>query len=72
MPFLGLGRGGDVVVGRPVSETQGETSGESEAFRDPLSETSDEAGRCADLPTCLAGGPARENVARLSLVDFFP
>jgi hypothetical protein len=38
----------------------------------PLSEASDEARRWAGLLTCLARGPARENLAHLSLVDFSP
>jgi hypothetical protein len=38
----------------------------------PLNEASDEAGRWAGLLTCLAGGPARESLARLPFVDLSP
>jgi hypothetical protein len=55
-----------------VRDPRAEALGESEVFRDPLSEASDEAGRWAGLLICLAGGLARENVACLSSVDFFP
>jgi hypothetical protein len=45
--------------------------GESEVSETPMSEASDEAGRWADLLICLAGGPARENLA-VSLLLIFP
>jgi hypothetical protein len=41
-------------------------------FETPLNEASDEAGRWAGLITCLAGGPARESLARLPFVDLSP
>jgi hypothetical protein len=68
---------------RPVSgeaETDNAVSGArtrrrccrgSACVRDPRAKASDEAGRWAGLLTCLAGGPSRENLTRLSLVDFF-
>jgi hypothetical protein len=63
---LGLGRGGDVSGGRPVSETPG---------RRPRAnwrcEASDEVGRWAGSLTRLAGGPARGSLARLPFVDIF-
>jgi hypothetical protein len=62
MPFLGLGLGGDVVVGRPVSETLGLRPHTNQMCSETLlCEASDDAGRCAGLLTCLAEGPAREN-----------
>jgi hypothetical protein len=71
MPFLGLGRGGDVAMGRPVSETPGLRPRMNwRCSETPLCEASDEAGRWTGLLTCLAGGPARRNLVRLSLVDF--
>jgi hypothetical protein len=73
MLFLGLGRDDDVVVGRPVSKNPGlRPRANRRCSETPLCETSDEAGRWAGLLTCLAGGPARENLVRLSLVGFFP
>jgi hypothetical protein len=60
-------------MGRPVSETLGlRPRTNRRCFETPLCVASDEAGRWAGLLTCLDGGPARENLARLSLVDFFP
>jgi hypothetical protein len=38
-------------------------------FETPLSEALDKVGRWASLLTCLAGGPTRESLARLSFVD---
>jgi hypothetical protein len=38
-----------------------EVSGESEVFRDPLWEASDEVKRWAGMLTQLAGAPARES-----------
>jgi hypothetical protein len=71
MLFLGLERGGDVVVGWPVSETPRLRSRASRRCSEtPLYEASDKAGRWAGLLTCLAGGPARENLSCLSLVNF--
>jgi hypothetical protein len=73
MPILGLKRGGDVVVGRPVSKTPGLRPRVNQRCSETLlSEASDEAGRWAGLLICLAGGPTRENLARLSFVDFSP
>jgi hypothetical protein len=73
MPILGLGRGGDVVGGRPLSETSGlRPRANRRCSETPLSEASDEAGRWVGLLTCLAGGPARESLTRLSFVDFSP
>jgi hypothetical protein len=40
-----------------------EVSGESEVFRDPLWETSDEVERWVGMLTQLAGGPARGELA---------
>jgi hypothetical protein len=72
MSFLGLGRGSDVIVGRPVSETLGmRPRANRRCSETPLCEASDEARRRAGLLTCLAGGPTRKNLACLSLVDFF-
>jgi hypothetical protein len=70
MLSLGLGRVGDAVGGRPVSETLGaEASGESEVLRDPSAEAVIRAG----LLTRLARGPAKGDLARgSSFVDFFP
>jgi hypothetical protein len=71
MPILGLGRCGDVVVGRPMSETlELRPRVNQRCSETPLSEASDEAGRWAGLLICLAGGPTRENLAHLSFVDF--
>jgi hypothetical protein len=50
-----------------VRDPKGEASGESEVFRDPLREASDEVGRWASLLIRFAGGPARENLAHRSL-----
>jgi hypothetical protein len=61
MLFPGLGRGGDVVVGRRVRDPRGEASGESEVFRDHLSEASEGAERWASSFSYLAGGPTRES-----------
>jgi hypothetical protein len=73
MPILGLGQGGDVIGDRPVSETPGLRPRVNRRCSEThLSEASDEAGRWVGLLTCLAGGPARENLARLSFVDFSP
>jgi hypothetical protein len=73
MPILGLGRDSDVVRGRPVYETPRLRPRASRRCSEtPLSEALDEAGRWAGLLTCLAGGPARESLARLSFVDFSP
>jgi hypothetical protein len=44
-----------------------EVSGESEVFRNPLHEASDEVERWAGMLTWLAGGPARGELARMSL-----
>jgi hypothetical protein len=41
-----------------------EVSGESEVFRDPLWETSDEVERWVGMLMRLAGGPARGELAR--------
>jgi hypothetical protein len=71
MLILGLGRGGDVIVGRPVSETLGlRPRANQRCSETPLSEASDEAERWAGLLICLIGGPTRENLVRLSFVDF--
>jgi hypothetical protein len=73
MPILGLRRGGDIIGGRPVSKTPGlRPRANQRCSETPLSEASDEVGRWIGLLTCLAGGPARENLARLSFVDFSP
>jgi hypothetical protein len=73
MPILGLGRGGGVIGGRPVSETPRlRARANQRCFETPLSEASDEAGRWTGLLTCLAGGPARESLARLPFVDLSP
>jgi hypothetical protein len=61
MLFLGLGRGGDVIVGRPVSETLGLRSRMNRRCSKTPCEASDEAGRWAGLFTCLAGGPTKED-----------
>jgi hypothetical protein len=61
MPPLGLGRGGDVAGGWPVSETPGRRPQANRMCSEtPLSEASDEVGRWAGSLTRLAGGPARE------------
>jgi hypothetical protein len=73
MLILGLGRGRDVIVVQPVSETPGlRPRANRRCFETPLREALDEAWRWAGLLTCLVGGPARENLARLSFVDFSP
>jgi hypothetical protein len=60
-------------MSRPMFETLGlRPRVNRRCSETPLSEASDEAGRWADLLTCLARGPATENLACLSLVDFFP
>jgi hypothetical protein len=60
--LLGLGRGGDVVVGRPMSDTTGLRPRVNQRCSEtPLCEASGEAGRWAGVLTRLAGGPAREN-----------
>jgi hypothetical protein len=67
----GLGRGVDVAVGRPMSETPGlRPRVNRRCSKTRLCEASDEAGRWTGLVTCFAGGPARGNLVRLSLVDF--
>jgi hypothetical protein len=73
MPPLGLGRGGDVAGDRPVSETLGlRPRANRRCSETPLSEASNEVGRWAGWLICLAGGPARESLARLSFIDLFP
>jgi hypothetical protein len=73
MPPLGLGRGGDVAGGRPVSNTPGQRPRVNRRCSEtPLSEALDEVGRWAGSLTHLAGGPARGSLARLSFVDLFP
>jgi hypothetical protein len=73
MPTLGLGRGGDVAGSQPVSETPGPRPRVSQRCSEtPLSEASNEVRRWAGLLTCLAGGPAKESLARLSFVDLSP
>jgi hypothetical protein len=47
-------------------------SGESEMFRDPSWEASDEVERWAGMLTRLAGGPVRGELARGSLQLIFP
>jgi hypothetical protein len=70
---LRLGRGGDVARGRPVSETPGlRPRTNRTCFETPLNEVSDEVERWAGSLTCLAGGPARESLARLPFVDLSP
>jgi hypothetical protein len=60
MPPLGLGQGGDVAGGRPVSETLGlRPRANRRCSETPLSEALDEVGRWAGWLICLAGGPAR-------------
>jgi hypothetical protein len=73
MPPLGLGRGGVVAGGRPMTETSGRRP-RAKRWRSgtPLSEASDEAWIWASLLTRLAGGPARGSLARFSFVDLFP
>jgi hypothetical protein len=62
MLFLGLRRGGDVVVGRSMSETLGLRPWANQRCSEtPLCEASDEAERWTGLLTCLARGLAREN-----------
>jgi hypothetical protein len=71
MLILGLGRGSDVIGGEPVSETlELRPRANQKCSETPLSEASDKAGRRAGLLICLAGGPTRENLARLSFPDF--
>jgi hypothetical protein len=72
MPTPGLGRGGDVAGGRPVSETLGLRPRASRwCSETPLSEASDEAGIWAGLLTRLAGGLVRGDLAHgSSFVDF--
>jgi hypothetical protein len=73
MPPLGLGRGGDVAGGRPMSETLGRRPRANRRCSEtPMSEASDEVGRWAGSLIRLAGGPARGSLARLSFVDLFP
>jgi hypothetical protein len=74
MPTLGLGQGGDVAGGRPVSETSGLRPWANQRCSEtPLSEASDEAGIWVGLLARLAGGPARGDLAHVSsFVDFFP
>jgi hypothetical protein len=70
MLSLGLGRGGDVAGGQPVSETLGwRHRANWRCSETPLSEASDEVGRWAGSLTCLAGGPVRWSLVRLSFVD---
>jgi hypothetical protein len=65
MLSLGLRRGDDVVVGWPTSETPELRPRASwRCFETPLRGASGEAGRWAGLLTRLAGGLARENLAR--------
>jgi hypothetical protein len=61
--YRGLGRDGDDVAGWPVPMAQRWVSGESEMFRDPLCEASDEVERWAGTLTRLAGGLARGELA---------
>jgi hypothetical protein len=57
--------------GRLVSETLGlRPRANRRCSETPLSQVSDEVGRWAGLLICLAGGPARESLARLPFVDF--
>jgi hypothetical protein len=74
MPTLALGRGGDVVGGRPVFETSGPRPRVNQKCSEtPLSEASDEARIWVGLFTHLAGGPVRGDLAHgSSFVDFFP
>jgi hypothetical protein len=67
---LGLGRGGDVAGGRSMSETPGRRPRANRRCSEtPLSEASNEVGRWAGSLTCLAGGPVRGSLARLSFVN---
>jgi hypothetical protein len=50
-----------------VRDPRAEASDESEVFRDPLREASNEAGRWKCLFTYLAGGPIRDNLAHMFL-----
>jgi hypothetical protein len=69
---LGLGRGGDVAEGQPVSETPGRRPRVNQrCSMTPLSEATDEVGRWAGSLTRLAGGPTRGSLAHLSFVDLF-
>jgi hypothetical protein len=70
---LGLGRGCDVARGRPVSETLGQMLRANwRCFETPLSEASDEMRRWTGSLTCLARGPVRGSLARLSFADLSP
>jgi hypothetical protein len=60
---LGLGRDGDDATGWPMPVAQRWVSGESEMFRDPLCEASDEVERWAGTLTRLAGGQVRGELA---------
>jgi hypothetical protein len=60
----GLGRGGDVVGGRPVSETPGlRPRANQRCSETPLSGASYEVGRWAGGLSSLTGGPTRESVS---------
>jgi hypothetical protein len=68
MPFLGLGRGGDVVVGWPVSETpELRPQASQRCSETPLCEASDEAGRWTGLLTHLL----EAQQGRIQLVGLF-
>jgi hypothetical protein len=67
MSSLRLGRDGEDAAGWPVPVAQRWVSGESEMFRDPLCEASDEVERRAGMLTWLAGGLARGKLACGSL-----
>jgi hypothetical protein len=63
--FWGLGRGGDVVVGWPVSETPELRPWASRKCSEtPLRRASTEVGRWAGLLARLVGGLVRDNLAR--------
>jgi hypothetical protein len=65
---LGLKRGGDVAMGRLVSETSGQRPRVNRrCFETPLSEASNEVGRWAGSLTRPGGV-----LARLSFVNLFP
>jgi hypothetical protein len=73
MLTLGLGRGGGVAGGQPVSETSElRPRTNRRCSETPLSEASDEAGRWAGWLICLARGPVRESLARLPFLNFSP